>query len=37
MSEVNIKVARAIVDSRLKRGLNPFQPWVGAKGLGLTE
>lgn len=35
--EVNIAVARAIVDSRKKRGLNPFQPWVGAEKLGLTK
>lgn len=33
--EVNIQVARAIIDARIKKGLNPFQPWVAAEGLGL--
>jgi hypothetical protein len=33
--QINMQVTREIMRRRLEKGLNPFQPWVGADSLGL--
>jgi hypothetical protein len=35
--EHNMRIVRAIMKTRIEKGLNPFEPWYGADKLGLTS